>query len=266
MKKQFYPRHINAGLFRQFHFLPFFIGAAIVVLLFLRFLFPTFFFAVAAPLWKAGDAITKTTDQLFSGFKTKQTLIEELTQAQQERNELLQENKTLAAKMSDIQKVVQGAEEKNITLVAGVIARAPLSPYETLTIQLEQTSTPVANALVVGPGGVPLGTIAEAHDSIAQVRLFSEKGRITEGWIGDSKLPATLIGSGTGSFETTLPIAAAVAVNDAVYLPGPGALFIGSIARINRDETTQKLHVFIRSVVNPFSITWVGITTHSFAS
>ncbi len=261
MKKQFYPRTTSAGLLRRVSLFSALAGVVILVFLLLRFVFPSAFFFLATPLWQVGNTLTTSVDSLWGGLASKQALMKEAATLQSERDALFQENQTLTAKLSDVQKTLQGGEVKDITVVAGVIARPPVSPYDTLIISLPISYSPNNGTLVVGTGGAPLGTIANVSGTTANVTLFSSSGRSTEGWIGESRTPITLIGSGTGSFEATLSGAATVTEGDPVYIPGPGALYLGKIIKVQKDDTTQKLHLFIRSAVNPFTISSVGIRT-----
>ncbi len=64
---------------------------------------------------------------------------------------------------------------------------------------------------------------------------------------------------GAGSFSSTIPQTSSVAVGDTVYVPGPGALPIGTVIKIDTDASSPTEVLHVQPLVNLFSITWVEI-------
>ena len=82
---------------------------------------------------------------------------------------------------------------------------------------------------------------------------------MTDGWVGQEKIPLTLIGGGGGTLGATAPRSAPIREGDSVFLPGPGALPIGSVVRIDSDPASPSVALRIQNAVNLFSVMWVEL-------
>jgi hypothetical protein len=108
-----------------------------------------------------------------------------------------------------------------------------------------------------GEDGVPLGTVSSVLSSFSRVTLFSAPGTATDGWIGSAHLPITIFGAGAGAMNATMPRSANVAVGDIISIPGPGALAIGKVSRIDGDASSPSVTLRIVPNANLFSTVWV---------
>ncbi len=239
-------------------------GVAIFVVLILgalRLFIPGAFFALSSPLWNSGTALTASTGNVFAGFAAKEALVKENRALTAQITELTAENAALTTRTQDLTKLLGGQSDSASQqgMAAGVIARPPESPYDTLTVAKGQADGVTIGVQVYGPGGIPIGTIKHTTAHTAQVSLYSSPGRETSGWAGATRTPITLVGQGAGSFDATIPKAAAIAVGDVVYVPGPGALPIGTVVNIATDPSSPNDVVHIQPSLNLFSITWVLI-------
>lgn len=215
---------------------------------------------VASPLWQAGDMATAAVGVPASSLKNAASLQEENERLITERQTLLLENAVLAERLADL-----GAPTGSVVgAPAGVLARPPVTLYDTLIVRLENTAEVVPGARVYAPGGVPVGLIDSVYSGTARVALFSQSGRNNEGWVGQARNAITLTGASAGAFSAIVPREAEISEGEAVYLPGPGALPVGYIVRIDRDPSSPEARVHVRPVVNPFSLTWVIIDTVSY--
>jgi cell shape-determining protein MreC len=150
-------------------------------------------------------------------------------------------------------------------ITAIVIARPPQSPYDTLLIA-EGSKTGVRVGMeAFAQTGAPVGVVTSVNDDYAFVTLFSSYGRETAGWIGAKALPVSLVGSGGGTFGAEITRPADVAVGDRVYVPGPGMLAIGSIARIDDDPSQPSLVLRVVPAANFFSLTSVVLRDTGYA-
>ncbi len=188
-------------------------------------------------------------------FRTAGALTRERDELLRDNLALTEENRTLRARLTD----VQGFLLESGRIRAGVFARPPVAPYDTVLVGAGRTAGVVAGAYVYGPGGVPLGTVDTVAEGTSRIALFSTGGRSTLGWVGDTRIPLTLTGRGGGAFLATLPRESGVVVHDVVYVPGPGALPIGTVVRIDSDPSAPRDTVFIAPYANLFSLTWVDI-------
>ena len=262
MKKQFsqrrrYGTEVSAGSRALWAFGIVFIF--VLILLGIRLFLPDFFNALAAPIWQSGTSLSAGTNGLLAGFGSKTTLVSENTALAQQVQTLTNENQVLTARSQDLTKLLGGSSATGSELLAGVLARPPEAPYDTLTIAAGTRDGIAVDALVYSAGGTPVGTIKHVETDSSQVSLFSTAGRSTDGWIGANRIPLTLTGMGAGAFSATIPQTSSVAVGDTVYVPGPGALPSGTVVRIDTDPSSPTEILHIQPLVSIFSITWVEV-------
>lgn len=169
---------------------------------------------------------------------------------------LTAENKRLSAELADSSRLAASSG----TIAAGIMAGPPLAPYDVLIVAAG-TSAGVSNgALAYGPGGVPVGTVGEVSAGFSRVLLYSASGRETQGWVGDKRLPLTVVGAGAGAYSASVPTDAQVAVGDIVYLPGPGAIPVGSVIKIDANPSSPRATLSIRPLINPFTLTTIALS------
>lgn len=225
-------------------------GAFVLIVLgfILRLLVPSFFFSITEPLFSIGNTFSAPT--------------EEAQQIQADRA-LLNENIALAEQVKDLMRLVGDEASVRSGIVAGVSARPPLAPYDTLIVGRGAEQGVTYGSLVSAEGGVLVGTIEMVGANHAQVALFSTGGRVTEGWVGDERVPISLTGEGGGAFTATTARDAGITEGALVYLPGPGARPVGSVVRVDADPSSPEATLRIKPMVNIFSLTLVLIETPS---
>lgn len=235
----------------------------VAIIIGIRALFPGTFVAALSPLWRAGDTVAASVGTAGSFFGNAATLAHERDQLLAERAALSVENEALRTKVADLTKLLGSRTEVEHGVIAGVLARPPVSPYDVLVVDRGTEQGVIQGALVFGAGGIPLGTVAAATANASRVLLYSAPGKETGAWIGAQKLPVTLVGQGSGAFHAKVPRDAQVVAGDEVYVPGPGALPIGTVIEVESNPAATELWVSIRPMSNPFSTTWVTISRHT---
>ena len=239
-------------------------GGAIVLGLVLaltamRIAFPDTFSSLLSPLWRTGEGATTGVGKVEAFFADKVTLATERNRLQSENEGLANESRILRARLQDLTVLLGARTESETDILAGVLARPPISPYDVLVIDRGTDHGVVSGASVFGNGGVPLGTIAATTNRTSRVLLYSAPGRETPAWIGATRIPVTLVGEGSGAFSSLVPREVAVLVGDEIYVSGPGALPVGIVREVKTDPSATKAQVRIHPVTNPFSITWVTV-------
>lgn len=261
MKKQY--SHRNRALITRTRFLVTTVSLFVVVaILLVRTFAPETLVSVATPLWKSGAYVSQKTHGLFSVFYASSDLMRQRDMLADENLSLTNTNRALTTQLADITRLVGTRQESARHILAGVLARPPLSPYDTLTLDVGSSAGIQHGAFVFGPGNVPIGTIVLVTNHTSRVSLFSSPGTVTDGWVGDKRLPVTLTGASAGAFTATLARASGVAVNDVVYIPAGGALPIGTIVQIDTDPSSPHDEVHIVPYTNIFSLTWVEVAPH----
>jgi cell shape-determining protein MreC len=238
------------------------LGVLVLLIVLLQLFAPSVLTSAAAPFWQLGNGITNAFAAGTSVFGNAGELTRERDQLASENLALAEANRALVARDADLTALIGPAAPTERRILAGVLARPPVAPYDTLVVDAGAAKGVTEGAFAYGPGGVPLGTVANVSNTSSRIALFSTGGRATEGWVGDARVPITLTGRGAGAFTATLPRDSGVAVNAVVYVPGPGALPIGTVVRINSDPSAPRDTVSIAPYVNLYSLTWIEIAPH----
>jgi cell shape-determining protein MreC len=241
-----------------------------IVILLLRLVAPSFFWTLFTPLFRASDSLSNANHSFFNSFADTAKLAQQNEKLADENAALALENRALLVKFNSISGLVHDRE----SIIAGVVARPPASPYDTLvlaggsdegvTLGMEAFGPPAGEA---GASEVPLGVVTTVLASFSRVTLFSAPGMTTNGWVGQNSstklgvnsLPITIRGAGAGAMSASVARSAAVSAGDIVFAPGPGQLPIGSVARIDSDPTSPSVTLRITPALNLFSITWVSL-------
>lgn len=226
-----------------------------VVLFFLslRLAFPNFFLAFLSPVFTLGDAVSGSVHSFIAGFEDAKTLATENQTLTEENAALTLQNRTLTEKMADLSPIAPLAG----SLVLGVLAHPPQTSYDTLLVQGGTDDGVVVGMAAFGAGGSPLGYVSAASASYTRIILLSSPTQSVSGWVGSTRIPITLHGAGAGAFTTVLPKTVSVQVGDGVFVPGPGALLVGTVAKLQSEASSPSVTLLITPVINPFSITWV---------
>ena len=235
------------------------IGVTIVVLFAVRIVFPNALSGMVAPLWQAGSNGAESAGTLTGFFTGTQALVRERDRLAQENASLKAEHHILVSKDQDLLRLLGGRTETPPAIVAGVLARPPVSPYDVLVVDRGTKDDVSVGAHVFGNGGTPLGTVASASDHASRILLYSAPGISTSAWVGATRVPITLVGQGSGAFYALVPRDAQVTEGDEISVAGPGALPVGTVFEVERDPSATKIRVRIKPIAQPFSTTWVTI-------
>lgn len=220
----------------------------------LRLVAPNVFAYVTAPVLRASAVVGESARGFFGSFGERSALTRENDALRAHNAALALENQALSQRLEAIGMLSLPAGSRP----AGVIARPPQSPYDTLVIASGTKDGAAEGMTVFGPGGVPLGIVASALDRFSRVALFSAPGSTLAGWVGEN-VPVEIRGAGGGAFVGTVPRTAGVAAGDIVYAAGPGKLPLGRVARIESDPALSGVTLHIQGAVNLFSLSWVEL-------
>lgn len=223
----------------------------VLFLLCLRLLFPNAFFSLFAPVFRWGEKVTSSVHSFASGFQDAVQLSAHNQKLMDENAVLALQNRTLMEKIADV------AMLPSAGIVLGVLARPPEAPYDTLLLQGGTDAGVVVGMVAFGAGGTPLGVVRAVSSSFSHITLFSSPSETVYGWAGGNRIPVLLHGAGGGAFRATVPKTVPILVGDGIFMPGPGALLVGTVARLDSSATSPAYELQITPVTNPFSITWV---------
>lgn len=258
MKRTFSAKH---SLFSSTNFSwgTYALGIAILLLA-ARLLMPNLFWHAAAPVFGAANALVERSHALFGGFGDAAVLALENEALNEENAALALRNRTLEKKLGETG--VFTPETGGI--VAGVVARPPTSPYDTLVVgvgaKMGVTEGMAAfGAPVEGSGAAPLGVVSAVLPDFSRVTLFSSPGIVVHGWVGSANVPIAIEGAGGGSMSASVPRAAGIMAGDAVFIPGVEAVPVGVVARLDGDPSSPSVTLRITPSFNLFSTTYVEL-------
>ncbi|MEK7554025.1 MAG: rod shape-determining protein MreC [Patescibacteria group bacterium] len=229
--------------------------AAAVFLLLLRLLAPNLFWKIFTPAFRASDALAEASHAIFVSFSDTTKLALRNEELANENAALANENQALTKKVENISGLVPDVDG----VTAGVVARPPLSPYDTLVLSAGSGDGVVLGMEAFGAGNVPIGIISSVSSDFSRATLFSAPGVTVNGWVGKNNLPLVIKGAGGGTMSASVARSANIVVGDTVFAPGPGMLPIGRVVRVDNDPSSTSVTLRITPALNLFSIAWVSL-------
>jgi cell shape-determining protein MreC len=233
-----------------------------VFLLLVRLLAPNLFWHMFTPVFESATFVTNESHAFFASFGNTAELALQNEALADENTALMNENQTLSQKAADLEALLSApAGGKVGEVLAGVVARPPESPYDTLVLNAGERAGVSTGMEVFGTGGVPIGVVSSVTADFARVTLFSSPGMSIHGFVGSANVPLTINGSGAGTMNATISRSAGISVGDNVSVPGPGVLTMGKIVRVDSDPSLPSVTLRIMPILNLFSLSWVVLRT-----
>lgn len=227
--------------------------ALVCLLILLRLLTPHFFWYAFTPVFHLSDALAKESRALFASFGNVSKLALQNEKLMEENAVLALKNQNLLQRVNSFSGIAGGPEG----IIAGVIARPPQSPYDSLVLAAGSEAGITVGMEAFGEGGIPLGIVSAVLGGFSRVTLFSTSGVSTNGWVGAENLPLAVRGAGAGAFTASVPRSAGITSGDIVSVPGPGNLPVGVVARVDSDPSSPSVILRITPAFNIFSVTYV---------
>ena len=217
--------------------------------------FPGLFMSVARPFWQTEFSIQ-------SG-------------ALRSPAQLLSENEALKRRLSEIETSISSSSVETLILenaelkaqlgratstprvLAAVLSRPPLSPYDELIIDVGKDKGASSTTLVYAPNNVLIGRVREAYSHTSKVMLFTSPGQTYSVSIGSAHAPITAIGEGGGQYRAEVPRGSSVQVGDVVLDPFMNDSAFGTVVSVKSDPANPFDSVFIAPSVSLYQIRWV---------
>ena len=236
------------------------VGAIFALLL--RLIAPDSFLNITSPLFSAADTFAAKSHSFIANFVAPSTLVIQNEKLIEENTSLANENQALFQKTVSLEGLFAITPKKSNSsgILAGVIMRPPESPYDVLVLDKGTSAGVALGQEAFGKGGVPIGVVSSVSTEFSRITLFSSSGSVTHGWVGvHADTPVTIFGSGGGTMNASLSRSANISEDDIVFAPGPGALPIGIVTRIDSDPSSPGVTLRIQPMLNLFSISWVEL-------
>jgi cell shape-determining protein MreC len=241
----------------------------VVTSLLVSFVFPhavgKVLYSVFSPVWKAETNIAAWFLEKIQFVESKASLIRE--------NEMMKKELALhevtALELTQIRdensalKELLGRPEKGKALLAAVLRRPPISPYDTLVIDAGSDYGIALGDAVFAQGSLALGTIKEIFSDNAVIELFSSPNRETEVLVGVKGVPAKAVGLGGGNFKIELPVEVSAAIGDSVRMPGINATVIGIVGDVRIDKSGSVASLLVKAPYNMNDLSFVEVISSS---
>lgn len=262
-----YPLHHKKrgkGIFTgTFVIVLFVIGVVVII----RLLFPT---AISGPLqsisvsfWKAKNVIVSESRDSLQLLSSKKALVErnrEMEEALTQASFISFEKELLSEENIELKELL-GRQAFEETILAVVLARPPVSVYDTFIIDAGEDDGVQTGDRIVVSGDIIIGTIAAAHNRTSTVKLFSAPGEVTDVNIGPENILASAEGKGGGNFTVRLPRGVGVEEGDIVTRPSISSKIFGIIEFIITDPVDPFQTILFKNPVNISEIKWVQVVT-----
>jgi cell shape-determining protein MreC len=194
-----------------------------------------------------------------------------------DRGALLEEKRALEAKLSGQQgmeltlaQVLKENEELRLLLgatreeriAAGVVARPPYTPYDTLILDQGSDEGVIDHAPVFLGSGLAVGYVRSTTKGSSLVTLFSSPGVETSVYIFGPDIFARAYGVGGGVVRIDIPQGIALAQGDLVILPSLDSGVLGTIDSVQAIPTAPEQHAFVTLAAPIATMRLVSIGTH----
>ncbi|MES3004608.1 MAG: rod shape-determining protein MreC [Patescibacteria group bacterium] len=242
----------------------------LIAVVFLILLGTSFFFAPSArsggrsvltPLWSVRTAVLRPFSAIGQFFSFKTTLIE--------KNKVLEEeNATLRLKSFDYDILLQeneslksslGRKENESFLFAKVLSKPPVSPYDTLVLDIGSEDGVMLGSKVYLSSNVIIGLVKNVTPKTALVELFSsssQENQLTVLRTGSSFLIA---GKGGGNLQLEVPKDTDIVWGDVFVYPDLKTSVLGTVYYVDATSQGSFKTIHIRLFANIFEINSVFV-------
>ena len=223
---------------------------------------------VLTPVWRAESAIVGGFRNLFSFFRSKDSLIKENQNLQEKivSDEILLVSTQTSAESQNALFRSLGRAVSGKGISAAVLVHPPETPYDILIIDVgtddgvvmgQEVSLAVDSSS--GQLGPKIGVITEVYKKNSRVLLFSASGEKTNAILERNSVPVVLIGRGGGNFEFTLPREADVVIGDKILSSDINRVLVGVVKDVEMEATDSFKKVLVISAANIYTENFVTV-------
>jgi cell shape-determining protein MreC len=150
-------------------------------------------------------------------------------------------------------------DSKDERILAGVIARPPHTPYDTLIIDRGSNHNIVEGAVVYHTNEHAIGVVSRVYEKIALVTLFSSDGVETSVYVYGPDVFAYAYGEGGGVIRISLPQGIEVKEGNAVVLPSLHMGDLGVVERVVSLSTQPEQNAYLTFPISIQSLRTVTV-------
>ncbi len=207
---------------------------------------------IVRPLFGTKNVFVSWWQNLKTEFSNKKSLQEEnknlreqimQMEAKISRSEILEKENTMLKNTFSV-------EEKQNFLLASVISRPPMTPYDLLIIDSGSDNGIREGMQVSAFGNVLLGYVADLFSDTSKIKLISSFGEETNVTLESSGVPAIAIGRGGENFEIMLPRTVKADIGERIITLGKKPMLVGIVEKIEHQEADPFQKLIFRLPVN----------------
>jgi cell shape-determining protein MreC len=158
----------------------------------------------------------------------------------------------------DIKKAL-GRTGKGNDVLGVILSRPPMSPYDTLVIDVGSADGVKAGNKVYTEGEVLVGDIAEVFEHESKVSMFSTPGRIMPIIVGSTTIETQATGKGGGNFTAKFPVEIRIKEGDLIVTPQIRPHAFGVVERIVVDSSDSLQTILFKSPINIHEFRFVEV-------
>jgi rod shape-determining protein MreC len=214
------------------------------------------------PIWEAERIVNKGLNNSNYLLRSKQSL-------SNENKKLIEENSNLKISMLDyeilknenneLKEILGRISTLNNYILGNILTKPNHSPYDTIIIDIGESSGIKEGDLIYAEGIIPVGIVSKVYGKTSLVSLYTNPGVKTEGFINDSNASVGLIGRGGGNFEMIIPLELIVDKGTLIYLPGSSVEIIAIVDDVISTPSDPFKKVLLSSPVNVQNLKWVQV-------
>lgn len=209
---------------------------------------------VSLPFLNVGNLFLEGGDEIFSLFKNKKNITEELDKTRERIRGMetaVMETEILKKENIDLKKFFSQSDKKSYIL-GSIISRPPRSPYDTMIIDAGSENGAANGMRVLVYSNIFAGYVAETFPNYSKVKLLSFPGEETGvSIISDNRnISASAIGAGGGNMEVRLPDSIKLIQESKITTEETFPLVIGMVETIELDDNSSFQKIKFRLPVN----------------
>jgi cell shape-determining protein MreC len=243
--------------------------AALIVIFGINYLFPrvfpTIFYPVTSVLLKGESASAGFFVYMGEIIQSKYSLVKQnkaLSDEVAARDRSLMALDTLKNENETL-KIALDRSGKGDFVLGVILTRPPVSPYDTLILDIGSSNGVKVGNKVYAEGNVLIGDVEEVFSGQSKVSLFSTSGRSTQVLVGTSTIAAEAIGKGGGNFFIKLPATAKIVQGATVTVSQIHPHTFGIVGNITFDSSSSLQTILFKSPVNIRELNFVEVDRNS---
>ena len=222
---------------------------------------------IAEPFWKVSNRANGLIEDSYTlATASKGELLDEVENLKKQINlmsvlearlgVLEQENRLLRESLGYV-----WPDEKWV--LAGVIARPPVSPYDVLILDVGTEQGISVGQLVLTGSGSVVGSVQKVFNNKSIVSLFSTPGKKTSVVMFSQGVGVEALGKGGGVYQVFIPRNINVNTGDIVVLPGGRTEVIGQVGEVMFDARDPFQIAYVSSFDNIYEQRLVYVSSRS---